>query len=69
MEVLLTKALQIEIGKLSSSRSESTRVGNCMARMGWHKKRRGGGAREWYYLRPDEPPVLVDGALATEVAP
>jgi predicted P-loop ATPase/phage/plasmid primase-like uncharacterized protein len=54
METLLTKALQIEIGKLSSARGESTRVGNCMKRMGWYKKRRGGGAREWYYVRPDE---------------
>jgi predicted P-loop ATPase/phage/plasmid primase-like uncharacterized protein len=65
MEVLLTKALGIEIGKLSSSRSESTRVGNCMARMGWHKKRRGHGAREWYYLRPVEPVVeLMVGAAS-----
>lgn len=57
MEVLLTKALQIEIGKLSAAKGESTRVGNCMKRMGWAKKRRGGGAREWYYVRPDEAPT------------
>ena len=69
MEVLLTKALQIEIGKLSAARSESTRVGNCMTRMGWHKKRRGGGAREWYYLRPDAPAVPGAGDPAAEVAP
>jgi predicted P-loop ATPase len=54
MEVLLTKALQIEIGKLSAAKGESTRVGNCMKRLGWTKRRRGGGAREWYYVRPDE---------------
>lgn len=55
MEVLLTKVLQIEIGKLSAAKGESTRVGNCMKRMGWPRKRRGGGAREWYYVRPDTP--------------
>ncbi|MET3135284.1 putative P-loop ATPase [Oxalobacteraceae bacterium GrIS 1.11] len=54
MEIILTKALQIEIGKLSAAKGESTRVGNCMKRMGWPKRRRGGGAREWYYVRPDE---------------
>jgi predicted P-loop ATPase/phage/plasmid primase-like uncharacterized protein len=69
MEVLLTKALQIEIGKLSAARSESTRVGNCMARMGWQKKRRGGGAREWYYLRPSAAEVPAMGPLVDGVAP
>ncbi|MEO7579929.1 MAG: VapE domain-containing protein [Massilia sp.] len=57
MEALLTKALQIEIGKLSAAKGESTRVGNCMKRLGWAKRRRGSGAREWYYVRPDEPPA------------
>lgn len=57
MEALLTKALQIEIGKLSAAKGESTRVGNCMKRLGWAKRRRGGGAREWYYVRPDEAPA------------
>ena len=53
METLLTKALQIEIGKLSAAKGESTRVGNCMKRLGWVKKKRGSGARESYYMRPD----------------
>ena len=53
-EILLTQALRIEIGKLSAAKTESTRVGNCMKRMGWTRKRRGGGAREWYYVRPEE---------------
>jgi predicted P-loop ATPase/phage/plasmid primase-like uncharacterized protein len=52
-EMLLTKALQIEIGKISSARGETTRVGNCMKRMGWTRKRRSDGAREYYYVRPD----------------
>lgn len=53
-EILLTQALRIEIGKLSAAKTESTRVGNCMKRMGWTRKRRGGGAREWYYVRPED---------------
>lgn len=53
MEIILTRALQIEIGKLSAAKGETTRVGNVMKRLGWPKKRRSTGAREWYYVRPD----------------
>jgi predicted P-loop ATPase len=51
-ETLLTKALHIEIGKISSAKQETMRISVCMKRMGWEKKRRPSGAREWYYARP-----------------
>lgn len=53
METLLTVALRIEIGKLSAAKTESTRVGNCMKRMGWLRKRDTKGAREYRYVRPE----------------
>lgn len=51
-ETLLTKALHIEIGKISAAKGESMRISVCMKRMGWKKMRRSGGVREWYYARP-----------------
>lgn len=65
MEILLTKALQIEIGKLSAAKSESTRVGNCMKRLGWLKAKRGTGARESYYVRPIVPKTAKDDDVPT----
>ncbi|MET3431450.1 putative P-loop ATPase [Herbaspirillum seropedicae] len=49
---LLTRALHIEIGKLSSSKAETMRVSACMRKLGWEKKRDEKGAREYYYARP-----------------
>lgn len=51
---IIKKALGIEIGKLGAARSESTRVGNCMAKLGWIKKKGTKGARETEYHRPVE---------------
>ncbi|WP_052451985.1 VapE domain-containing protein [Noviherbaspirillum autotrophicum] len=54
-EELLTKALEIDIGKISGAKTETMRIASCMKRMGWEKKRRSTGGREWYYLRPSKP--------------
>lgn len=62
-ETLLTRALHIEIGKISGAKTETMRVGGCMKRMGWQKKRRSTGAREWYYARPVVPADGGDDAL------
>lgn len=49
---VLFDCLSIEASKIDSMKSMSTRVGNVMKRVGWEKKREGGGDREWYYHRP-----------------
>lgn len=53
-EELLTKALHIEIGKISAAKGETMRIGVIMKKMGWTKKRRSSGARDWYYQRKDD---------------
>jgi len=58
-ETLLTRALHIEIGKISAAKGDTMRIASCMGRMGWKKRRRTGGAREWYYARPAD--VVEDG--------
>lgn len=60
-ETLLTKALHIEIGKISAAKGESMRISVCMKRMGWKKERRSGGAREWYYARPAAVAAAMGG--------
>ncbi|SNT28757.1 Predicted P-loop ATPase and inactivated derivatives [Noviherbaspirillum humi] len=56
-EELLTKALEIEIGKISGAKTETMRIASVMKRLGWEKKRQPSGRREWYYARPKELPV------------
>ena len=64
-EELLTKALHIEIGKISAAKGESMRISVIMKKMGWVKKRRSGGAREWFYLRGEG--ALDDGDVNESV--
>jgi putative DNA primase/helicase len=50
---LITRALHIEIGKVSQAKSESTRVGNIMKKFGWPKEKKTvRGDRGWYWVRP-----------------
>lgn len=47
-------ALDTEISKIDNMRSLATAVGNIMGRLGWERKRRGSGEREWVYVRPKD---------------
>jgi predicted P-loop ATPase len=49
---ILTGALKMEVSKIDGARQATMRVGTCMRKLGWPKKRRTSGAREWYYERP-----------------
>ena len=50
-EELLTKALHIEIGKISAHKGETMRIGAIMKKLCWVKKRYSTGDRGWYYQR------------------
>ncbi|HVL76315.1 MAG TPA: VapE domain-containing protein, partial [Noviherbaspirillum sp.] len=65
---LLTRALHIEIGKISNAKTETMRISNIMRKLGWQKRRQTGGAREWYYVRPQEEkaPAQPEGLPAWE---
>lgn len=57
---ILTSALKVEVSKIDGARQMTTRVGICMRKLGWGKKRKTDGAREYVYTRPkkegaDEP--------------
>ncbi len=49
---ILCGALKMEVSKIDAARQATMRVGVCMRKLGWLKKRRSGGAREWVYVRP-----------------
>ena len=49
---VLRDCLKVEAAKIDGSRSMSTRIGNVMKRLGWHKRREPSGKRGWYYARP-----------------
>ncbi|MDO9106165.1 MAG: VapE family protein [Methylovulum sp.] len=50
---ILTGAIKMPADKMDGQRSAATRVGNCMAKLGWAKKHaRKGVRRVWVYLRP-----------------
>jgi putative DNA primase/helicase len=49
---LLCDCLKIEPGKIGGARSESSRVGSIMHRLGWVKNRATSGDRDYYYTRP-----------------
>lgn len=61
---LLTRALHIEIGKLSQSKNETMRISACMRKLGWEKERDPYGAREYFYVRPK--PAVVEPKMAEE---
>lgn len=58
---ILTRALHMEISKISAAKSETTRVGNIMRKFGWHKHKETTGAREGYYTRPEKTSVENQG--------
>ena len=50
---ILVGALKMEVSKIDGARQATTRVGVCMHKLGWAKRRRSSGAREWVYIRPN----------------
>lgn len=60
---ILTRALHMEISKISSAKSETTRVGNIMRKFGWIKRKETTGAREGYYERPERASANDKGGL------
>lgn len=60
---ILTRALHMEISKISAAKSETTRVGNIMRKFGWIKKKETSGAREGYYERPERVSAAVKGEM------
>lgn len=65
---LLRHAIGMDVEKIDNTRSAATRIGNLMAKMGWDKRRRPTGRREWVYVRPQEAPVEAS-CPAQQVAP
>lgn len=49
---ILTGAIKMEVSKIDAARGSAMRVGVCMRKLGWPKKRQTTGAREWVYVRP-----------------
>jgi putative DNA primase/helicase len=49
---LLTQAIGMDTERIDNNRGAATRIGNLMQRMGWIKRRRSTGLREWVYCRP-----------------
>lgn len=61
---LLTQAIGMDTERIDNNRGAATRIGNLMQRMGWIKRRRSTGLREWVYCRPPKD----DDERATYVA-
>lgn len=56
---VLCGALKMEVSKIDGTRQSAMRVGVCMRKQGWRKKRQTSGAREWVYVRPEgQKPVV-----------
>ena len=51
---LLVGAIGMEVSKIDGGNVSAMRVGGCMRKLGWGKKRRTTGAREWVYTRPKQ---------------
>lgn len=51
-QVEIFEYLDIKPDRIDNARQMSTRIGNVMKRLGWPKRRRATGAREYYYERP-----------------
>ncbi len=58
---LLTKAIGMDPERIDNNRGAATRIGNLMQRLGWPKRRRSTGLREWVYVRPDAAEDLRAG--------
>lgn len=51
---ILSGAINMPTDKMDGQRSAVTRIGNCMSKMGWQKKRgEKNGQRLWLYVRPE----------------
>lgn len=75
---ILAHCLRVPIDRIDGARQMATRVGTCMTRLGWHKRRDPRGARLWRYHRPAKGPqpgaadgsaVGVVGAAAEDPRP
>ena len=52
---ILNGAIKMATDKMDGQRSAATRVGNCMARLGWNKRRAlKNNQRLWLYVRPED---------------
>ncbi len=49
---ILLGALKVELNKIDGNRGMATRIGNLMSELGWVRKRRSYGRRDWAYIRP-----------------
>jgi len=49
---VLVGAIKMEVSKIDGTKQAAMRIGVCMRKLAWGKKRRSGGAREWVYTRP-----------------
>lgn len=61
---LMTGVIGIDMAKINAQGMEAQRVGQIMQALGWSKRRRSQGAREWEWVRP-----LVDTSPQQEVSP
>lgn len=51
---ILLGAMKVEINKIDGNRGMATRIGNLMSELGWVRKRRSYGRRDWAYMRPEK---------------
>lgn len=60
---ILVGAIKMATDKMDGQRSATTRVGNCMAKMGW-QKRRGEKNRQrlWLYVRPEAERIAASAS-------
>lgn len=58
---LLTRAIGMDCNRIDGTRSAATRIGMLMQQLGWPKRRRSGGLREWVYCRPRPPEKPANG--------
>jgi len=57
----LIQILKLDASKIDNARSVSTRIGNCMRRLGWEIDRDSAGSRKRYYVRPQGAPRADTG--------
>lgn len=65
---LLRGAIQMAADRMDGQRSAATRIGNCMKKLGWTKRRGSAdGRRPWVYVRPES--ASPSGSRQTGVKP
>lgn len=66
----LIQILKLDASKIDNARSVSTRIGNCMRKLGWEIDRDSAGSRKRYYVRPKTAtPSASAGVGGGDVAP